>query len=82
MPIDIWQSPTWLLAGLITIYVAVYYLSIRPRDVREPPIIRSKIPYLGHLLGMVFHGGRYVKTIGLRKPQSSPWSCPTRASTS
>lgn len=70
MSIDIWQSPTWLLTGLITLYVAVYCLSIRPRDVREPPVIPSRIPYLGHLLGMVFHGGRYVKTIGLRHPQT------------
>lgn len=70
MPTDVLQPPTWLLAGLITLYAVVYYLSIRPRDAREPPIIPSRIPYLGHLLGMIFHGGRYVKTIGLRHSQT------------
>jgi cytochrome P450 len=73
MSLDMLLLPSWLLAGFITIYAAIYWLSTRPLDAREPPIVPSGIPYLGHLLGMVLQGGRYVKEIGLRySPQKRP----------
>ncbi|KAI5923403.1 cytochrome P450 [Camillea tinctor] len=51
---------------LITAYALIYQLSCRKLDPREPDIIASPIPYVGHLLGMVFQGGRYVKNLGIR----------------
>jgi hypothetical protein len=30
----------------------------------EPPIIPSYPPFVGHVLGMIIYGGRYMKTLG------------------
>jgi hypothetical protein len=30
----------------------------------EPPVVSSPIPYIGHLIGMLFYGGKYLKIIG------------------
>ncbi|KAF7528610.1 hypothetical protein G7054_g10100 [Neopestalotiopsis clavispora] len=73
MSLDMLLLPPWLLAGFITIYAAIYWLSTRPLDAREPPIVPSGIPYIGHLLGMVLQGGRYVKELGIGySPQKRP----------
>ncbi|KAK6086688.1 3-ketoacyl-CoA thiolase, peroxisomal 2 [Seiridium cupressi] len=66
MTVDFWPPAVWLLLGFVTAYVAAQWKSCKPLDSREPPIVTSRIPYLGHLLGMIIHGGRYVKSIGLR----------------
>ncbi|KAJ9131314.1 Cytochrome P450 [Coniochaeta hoffmannii] len=55
--------PSLLL--LATLYALLHHLHLRPRHPREPPIIPSRLPYLGPLLGMALQGGRYLKGIGL-----------------
>ncbi|ETS77868.1 hypothetical protein PFICI_09930 [Pestalotiopsis fici W106-1] len=65
MSLNMLLLPPWLLAGFITVYTAIYWFSTRPHDAREPPVIPSGIPYVGHLLGMVLQGGRYIKELGL-----------------
>ncbi|KAI1078895.1 cytochrome P450 [Whalleya microplaca] len=51
---------------ILALYAAVYLLSSRKVDPREPPIIASTIPLIGHPLGMALLGGKYVKKLGLR----------------
>ena len=37
--------------------------ALRPHHARnEPPIVASRIPFIGHLLGLFKHGTRYFST--------------------
>ncbi|KAI1500888.1 cytochrome P450 [Biscogniauxia marginata] len=54
------------IVTIITAYAVTYQLSTRKLDPREPTVVASPIPYVGHILGMVLLGGRYVKNIGIR----------------
>lgn len=67
---------TWSLVAVATLYAITYQLSTRKLDPREPPIIASKIPYVGHLLGMAIYGSRYIKTLGLRNRQTPIFTLP------
>ncbi|KAI0870924.1 cytochrome P450 [Hypoxylon argillaceum] len=49
-----------LLAG----YALLYQYSTQKLDSREPPIIASRIPFVGHILGMALRGGKYIKSLG------------------
>jgi hypothetical protein len=42
------------LSGLLRIKV----------DSREPPVIHPKIPFIGHIIGMITEGPLYLKRIG------------------
>jgi len=56
----------FLIFGLILIvilYATVQYFATRKFDPREPPIISSPLPYLGHILGMLQNGSKYHKMI-------------------
>lgn len=55
--------PSCLL--LLTLYTLLYHLQTRPHHPNEPPILPSRLPFLGPLLGMALHGGRYLKHLGL-----------------
>jgi uncharacterized membrane protein len=33
-------------------------------DAREPPVIHPKVPFLGHIIGMLTEGPLYLKRIG------------------
>ncbi|KAK4189397.1 cholesterol 7-alpha-monooxygenase [Podospora australis] len=67
---------TFIIAALAAVYVVLYQLQKTKDNVSEPPIIPSKIPFLGHVLGMLFHGGRYVKNIGLQNPNLPIFTLP------
>ena len=32
-------------------------------DAREPPIIKPKIPYIGHILGIIRYGTKYFEIV-------------------
>jgi hypothetical protein len=59
-------SPNWTagIVGLLTLWVTLRYLSARKLDPREPTVLPPWIPVVGHVLGMAFYGGRYVKRLG------------------
>lgn len=51
------------------------FLSIE-YDGREPPLIKSRIPYVGHILGMLKHGARYFDIVN--RPYDYPiYTLPT-----
>ena len=61
------SSPT-TIAVLIFLPIAIYLFLYHYQSARlhpdEPPIIPSRIPFVGHMLGMGVHGGSYVKNLG------------------
>jgi hypothetical protein len=61
----------WPLSGLatsvlilITAYGFLYRLQLVKSGENEPPTLPSSAPFVGHLLGMILQGGRYIKTLG------------------
>jgi uncharacterized membrane protein len=60
--------PLSLVATFVAIvavaYVLVHQASTRKIDDREPPIVASVIPFVGHILGMALYGGKYIKNLG------------------
>jgi hypothetical protein len=48
---------------VIILYATVQYFATRKIDPREPPIVSSTLPYLGHVLGTLQNGSKYYKTI-------------------
>ncbi|KAI0437448.1 cytochrome P450 [Xylaria telfairii] len=56
---------TWIAVIAVT-YALVYQYSKQKLDAKEPPIIASGIPFVGHILGMALHGGKYIKSLGTR----------------
>ncbi|KAJ6588899.1 cytochrome P450 [Mycena capillaripes] len=69
-----WWPPyaTWLVVAVGTLFVFTRQLSSRKLDPREPPLVTPAIPFIGHLLGMIIYGGRYLKGIGIRQRQNTP----------
>ncbi|KAH9885539.1 cytochrome P450 [Xylariomycetidae sp. FL2044] len=64
---------SWLLSPLATaivtfimLYAISYGFSAKKIHAREPTVIAPTIPLIGHLLGMVLLGGKYIKGLGLK----------------
>ncbi|KAI0554012.1 cytochrome P450 [Xylaria curta] len=56
---------TWVAIVVMT-YVLAYQYSKQKLDAKEPPVIASGFPFIGHLLGMALQGGKYIKSLGIR----------------
>ncbi|KAI0537376.1 cytochrome P450 [Xylaria digitata] len=54
------------IAIVFTTYGLVYQYSTRKLDAKEPEVIASRIPFIGHILRMALYGGKYIKNIGTR----------------
>ena len=54
-----------LFAVLILCFTTAQYAG-RKLDPREPFVVRSSIPFIGHILGMIASGGRYTKSIACK----------------
>ncbi|KAJ5825231.1 cytochrome p450 protein [Penicillium riverlandense] len=52
-------------AALMVVIISSFYLSSAKLHPQEPPVITSVVPFVGHLLGMIVNGGRYIKSIGI-----------------
>jgi hypothetical protein len=47
-------------AGGVVLFVILYYIIWPVRmDSREPPMLRPKVPFFGHLLGLIQHSNQY-----------------------
>lgn len=59
------DSPIWIVALVVPLFViavvALFFLSrFTPRyDPREPPVLPQKVPFLGHVFGLLQHGLKY-----------------------
>ncbi|KAJ8133009.1 hypothetical protein O1611_g616 [Lasiodiplodia mahajangana] len=47
-------------------YALAYQSATQKLDTKEPPVIAPVIPFIGHILGMALHGGKYIKNLGTR----------------
>lgn len=56
------------LATAVVMYALAYRYSTQKLDTKEPPIIASGIPFVGHLVGMAVYGGKYIKNLGYEPP--------------
>lgn len=53
---------------LLLAVVAVAVLALRrftqyQHDPREPPVVPTRIPYVGHIVGLIRHGAKYFQMI-------------------
>ncbi|KAI0419450.1 cytochrome P450 [Xylaria grammica] len=68
------------IAIVVAAYGLVYQYSKQKLDVKEPPVIASGIPFVGHVLSMALHGGKYIKNIGIRNRHLPIFTLPVPAS--
>ena len=52
-----------VLLLLVITYISLVYLFSPKYDPREPPVIPSLIPYVGHMLGLLRYGQRYFEIL-------------------
>ncbi|KAF2092603.1 cytochrome P450 [Rhizodiscina lignyota] len=52
------------------------HLETKKTDAREPPVVASPIPYVGHIIGMLLRGSRYLKSLGSRCPNLPIFTLP------
>lgn len=52
------EPSQFLLLGAVAALGYMVYQKSR-RDPREPPLVSSRIPVIGHLLGQVMYGNEY-----------------------
>lgn len=49
--------------ALVTV-LFVYRYAARKIHPKEPSVVAPRVPFVGHLIGMAMHGGKYVKNLG------------------
>ena len=60
------NQPLALYVILVFGLFAVWFLFLRssiPRDIREPVLIRPRIPIIGHAISLLLHGSDYYEKI-------------------
>lgn len=56
---------------LVVVSITSVYLFSPKYDPREPPVVSSLIPYVGHILGLLRYGQRYFEILRSLIPVSS-----------
>ena len=56
-----------ILALVVVAYTSIHYFLGVEFDEREPPVLNSTIPYIGHILGLIRHGQYYLERLGHSK---------------
>ncbi|KAJ4158691.1 uncharacterized protein LMH87_009207 [Akanthomyces muscarius] len=69
-----------VILGAVTLCLALRYASGRKLHPSEPTVVPPWIPFIGHLLGMALHGGRYIKRLGLSRPKEPIFTLPVPGS--
>lgn len=56
-----WSANIYILSSilLLSIVSLLYRQLLSTRDPREPPIVASRVPVVGHLLGLIKHDAEY-----------------------
>jgi hypothetical protein len=58
-------SPTLLLVAGVPVLLYLIIEFLRPKlDSQEPPLVRPKIPLIGHVIGLIQHGNSYYAIAG------------------
>ena len=56
---------------VVIVYLSLVYLFGPNYDPREPPVISSLVPFVGHILGLLRYGQRYFEILRSPKPSST-----------
>lgn len=49
---------------VVALALATFNYFLEPTyDPKEPPVIRQKVPYLGHIIGLLQYGMRYFEVL-------------------
>lgn len=58
-------STTTIGAIALVVAIGVYFSGLLDAklDSREPPLVRPKVPYIGHIIGLLTDGPNYMKRI-------------------
>ncbi|GJC80481.1 hypothetical protein ColLi_03319 [Colletotrichum liriopes] len=53
------------LAAAIPLLLVVAYLAVNPMsmDPKEPHLVRPRVPFVGHILGILWHSWKYLDMI-------------------
>ena len=66
MDTSLFSTFVGILLLVVIVYVSLVYLFGPKYDPREPPVISSLVPFVGHILGLLRYGQRYFEI--LRSP--------------
>lgn len=58
------------IVSVAALLICMYWLSVR-MDPREPPLVRAKIPFIGHILGMLQYQVVYFDMLAYGHSSSS-----------
>ena len=53
--------PCLLVLLISALWLALHFLCTPIHDPREPPLVTSRIPFIGHILGLLRYGTRYYQ---------------------
>ncbi|MCJ1247982.1 hypothetical protein MMC30_005197 [Trapelia coarctata] len=57
----------FFLAAICAYFILTYFFGFK-YDPKEPPLVPQKIPYIGHLIGIVRHGPTYYSRVSAKYP--------------
>ena len=66
-----WSIPLWTGLVTATIYLCLALtarLVESKHDPQEPPLVKSRLPLIGHVLGLIRHGPKYFQTTSAKTP--------------
>ena len=63
MDVSLFSVFVVILLLVVIVSVSFVYLFSPKYDPREPPVISSSIPYVGHILGLLRYGQRYFEIL-------------------
>ena len=58
------KTPLTVLAFILCIGILASHLLGIKVDPREPPVVYPKVPFIGHIIGMVREGPLYLQRLG------------------
>ena len=70
MDTSLFSTFVGILLLVVIVYVSLVYMFGPKYDPREPPVISSLVPFVGHILGLLRYGQRYFEI--LRSPSLLP----------
>jgi hypothetical protein len=51
-----------ILVAFLSLWLLLDHLYAPKHNPREPPVLSSSIPYIGHILGLLRYGHKYYQT--------------------
>ena len=49
--------------GIFSVFYGIHFLVNPQHHPKEPPVVTSSIPLIGHIIGLIWHGTRYYQKL-------------------